>query len=549
MPAYPYAGIPPGGLGVEAYTPGMTDTAARPRSVSAGIAWARAAASGLCTDLAPASGGTVEIAAPWTGEALHELRHATVRDVDAAEDAARGAQAAWAASSPEQRRGILFRAHDLLLARRRDVADLLQLETGKARGTAVEEIFAAASVLRHVAVTASGVLAPRRRPGLVPGISSVRVDHLPKGLVSVVTPWNFPLALAAMDVIPALAAGNAVLQKADDQAVLTVLTLRRALVDAGLPPAVWQVVTGPGDPVGDAVVDAGDHIAFTGSTRTGIRVAERAATRLAGVSLELGGKNPMIVLDDVDPATAARQAVTACFSSTGQLCVSIERIYVLEAVAADFLLAFAEATAALRLGGGLDHGADLGSLTSRAQLERTTAHIRDAVGKGAILVAGGRERPDLGPLFVEPAILANVTPDMDCFAEETFGPVVAVHVVRDEEEAIAAANDSEYGLNASVLAGSAARGRRVARRLLAGTVNVNEGYRAAFGAVGAPQGGMRRSGLGRRNGPEGILRFTQARTIAQPSPLVPLPDSGAAAARLEPVLMGALRVLRALRLP
>ena len=529
----------------------MTETASSAvvRSVSGGIAWARTRAAVLTDDLVPAHGETVPIIAPWTGEVLHELTQATEQDVDAAETAGRTAQRAWSATTAAHRRRILFRAHDLLLARRGEVVDLLQLETGKARGTAFEEFFAAAATLRHTAVTAGGILAPQRRGGAIPGLMSVRVDQVPKGLVSVITPWNFPLSLTAFDVIPAIAAGNAVLQKIDDTTALNVLAFRRALIDAGLPPAVWQIVVGPGSSVGNAVVDAGDHVAFTGSTATGATIAERVAPRLKSVSLELGGKNPMIVLDDIDPQAAARQAVAACFSSTGQLCVSIERIYVLEEVASEFLVAFAEATARIALGSGLDYGADVGSLSSASQLERVSAHVQDAVDKGAIVVVGGRARPDLGPLFYEPTILANVTPDMDCFAGETFGPVVAVHIVRTVEEAIADANDSEYGLNASVLSGSTRRAAAVARRIDAGSVNINEGYRATFGALGVPQGGMKRSGLGRRNGPEGILRYTQSRAIAAPSPLVPLPDSGRAAAALEPVLTGALHVLRALRLP
>lgn len=529
----------------------MTDTAHHraERTPADGIAAARRRAADLTADLAPASGDTKPIAAPWTGEVIHELRHATVQDVDAAESAARDAQAAWSQTTHAHRRAILLRAHDLVVQRRREIVDLLQLETGKARGTAFEELFSAAGVLRNVAVTAARVLAPSRRYGVIPGITTVRVDQVPKGLVSVITPWNFPLALTAMDVVPALAAGNAVLHKIDDQTVLTALAYRRALVDAGLPPELWQVVVGPGAVVGNAVVDAGDHVAFTGSTKTGIGIAERVAPRLKTVSLELGGKNAMIVLDDVDPVVAARQAVAASFSSTGQLCVSIERIYVLEPVAAAFIDALRERTEGLHLGAGLDYVADIGSLTSRSQVEHIDAHVTDALGKGATLVAGGRARPDLGPYFYEPTVLTDVTPDMACFADETFGPLVAVHVVRTVDEAVAAANDSEYGLNAAVLSRSVARARRVAERLDAGSVNLNEGYRATFGAFGAPQGGMKHSGLGRRNGHEGILRYTQARTIGAPSPLVPLPDSGAAAAAFEPILTGALVALKALRLP
>lgn len=529
----------------------MTDTAS-PRTGparAASLFRARAVAVALTRDLVPARGETVTVEAPWTGAPLVDVTRATVRDVDAAEAEARAAQSAWATTPFRQRRAILLRAHDSFLARRREVVDLLQWETGKARGTAFEEFFSAASTLRHTAVTAASVLAPRTRGGIVPGLTRARVDLQPKGLVSVVTPWNFPLSLSAMDVIPAIAAGNAVLHKLDERTLLSALLLRRCLVRAGLPAQLWQVVAGAPDPIGNAVVDAGDHVAFTGSTAAGARIAERAAPRIASVSLELGGKNPMIVLDDVDPVRAARQAVNACFASTGQTCVAIERIYVLRPVAGRFLAEFQRVTSTLVIGGRLDYTADIGSLSGAAQLARVDAHVRDAKAKGARVLTGGRARGDLGPYFYEPTILTAVAGEMDCVTEETFGPVVAVHVVDSVEEAIAAANDSDYGLNAAVLCGSTSRGHRVARRLVAGTVNINEGYRTTIGAVGLPQGGMRRSGLGRRNGPEGILRFVQPRAISAPSALLPLPDSGAAAARMESLFVAALVALKTLRLP
>ena len=286
---------------------------------------------------------------------------------------------------------------------------------------------------------------------------------------------------------------------------------------------------------------------FTGSTATGKVVAERASRRLIGVSLELGGKNPMIVLDDVDPVKAAADAAYGCFAASGQLCVSMERLYVEKGVAPAFLEAFAARTAALRLGTALDFSTDVGSLATKAQLERVTAHIDDAVAKGATVLAGGKPRPEIGPYFVEPTVLTGVTDEMTCSRNETFGAVVAVHVVDSAEEAVALANDSEFGLNASVLSGSRARARRVAALLDAGSVNVNEGYRATFSAVDAPMGGVKLSGLGRRNGPEGLLRFVEPHTIAESTGILQLPRTGAEFAKLVGLMGLYLRVAKLLR--
>lgn len=273
----------------------------------------------------------------------------------------------------------------------------------------------------------------------------------------------------------------------------------------------------------------------------------QAAQNLTGVSLELGGKNPLIVLDDVDPAKAAADAAYACFASMGQLCMSIERIYVERGVADDFLSAFTSRARSLVLGAGFDYAADVGSLASQAQLGRVTAHVEDALAKGATLLAGGRARPDLGPLFFEPTILGRVTPDMDCYANETFGPVVAVSVVDSEGEAILAANDSEFGLGAAVFSGSAGRGRRVAAALEAGSVNVNEGYRGSFSSIDAPMGGVKHSGLGRRNGPEGLLRFVDATTVSEATGLLQLPRLGREFARLAGPLLLLAVVLKTIR--
>jgi succinate-semialdehyde dehydrogenase/glutarate-semialdehyde dehydrogenase len=501
----------------------------------------------LVADITSTSGKTAEVIAPFTGERLHALPLSSAKDVAEASGSARVAQAAWRAAGFAHRRAVLLKAHDLLLERTDELLDILQTETGKTRGQAFEEVFQAVNTTRYYAVSARRVLATRRRRAGIPVVFQTRVSYRPKGLVGVITPWNYPVALSVMDVIPALAAGNGVVQKADNQGALSILASRRAFIDAGVPAALWAVVTGPGDEVGNAVVDAADYVCFTGSTPTGTGVGERAMAKLHGASLELGGKNPMIVLDDVVPAKAAADAVYSVFSSMGQLCVSIERIYVDRTVADEFTAAFVERTKALRQGPALDYTTDVGCLTSAAQLARVKKHVDDAVAKGATVLAGGRERPDLGPYFYEPTVLTDVTSDMVCFAEETFGSVVAITVVDDEDAAVAAANDSEFGLNASVFSGSRARGRRVAERIEAGSVNINEGYRATFSSIDAPMGGMKHSGLGRRNGPEGLMRFVDARTVAEATGVLTLPRTGPEFAKLSGLMVTLLRVLKGVR--
>jgi len=244
---------------------------------------------------------------------------------------------------------------------------------------------------------------------------------------------------------------------------------------------------------------------------------------------------------------AARKAVYACFTSMGQLCVSIERIYVDRRVAEAFTDEFARSTAALVLGGAFDYSTDVGSLTSAAQLERVAGHVNDAVSKGATVLAGGKARPEIGPYFFEPTVLTNVTPAMECFSGETFGPVVAVTVVDSEAEAIAAANDTQFGLNASVFTGTPSRGRRIADLLNAGSVNINEGFRGSFSSIDAPMGGMKQSGLGRRNGVEGMMRFVDARTVSEATGLLPLPNRGRQFESLIGVMVVFLKVLKAIR--
>ncbi|MFM1917356.1 MAG: succinate-semialdehyde dehydrogenase, partial [Actinomycetota bacterium] len=412
------------------------------------------------------------------------------------------------------RAAVILRFHDLLLEHRHEVLDVVQRETGKARKDANEEVLDIALVARHYARDARRLLRNRRHLGAFPLIVGTEVVRHPKGVVGVISPWNYPLTLAVSDAIPALIAGNAIVIKPDAQTTLSALWLADLLSRAGLPEDLFQVVAGDGAVVGPMVVDRADFIMFTGSTRVGREVAARCAQRLIDFSMELGGKNAIIVRADVDVERAAAIAVRASFANAGQLCMSMERIYVHESIYDEFLAAFARRTEGLRMSAHVGWGSDIGSLISKKQLDRVTEHVDDAVARGADVVIGGKARPDVGPYFFAPTILTGVDESMTLCSVETFGPVVSVYPVSSDEEAVRRANDTEYGLNASVVSRDNRAAQAIARQLRAGTVNVNEGYAAAWASKRAPMGGMGASGLGRRHGDEGMLKYTEAQTIA-----------------------------------
>ncbi|GAB2693158.1 succinic semialdehyde dehydrogenase [Kitasatospora kifunensis] len=538
----------------------MTDITAESRSIGrnpvapgAGRTVASAVPQSLVRRLArgiTATGGAEPAVtrAPLTGEVLAELPQSTTEDVKVAFELARRAQQAWAALPVRRRAAVLLRFHDLLLKRQDEVLDLIQAETGKARLHAFTEVLATTMAARHYGRAAVGYLRDRRRGGAVPVLTKAVEARRPKGVIGQISPWNYPLELSVGDALPAFAAGNAVVNKPDTQTALTALWARELLIEAGLPADLWQIVVGEGPVVGPAVVEHADYVAFTGSTATGREVAQRAAGRLVGASLELGGKNAMLVLADADLEKAAEGAVRACFDSAGQLCIAVERLFVHRSVADAFLARFAERTRALRLGGGLAYGADMGSLVSARQLETVSRHVEEAVKAGATVLAGGQARPELGPLFYEPTILDGVTPEMAVCAEETFGPVVSVYRFDTEEEAVERANATSYGLNSSLWTKDTRRGRAIAARLRTGTVNVNEGYAAAYGSVASPMGGMGESGLGRRHGAEGILRYTEGQTIATQRLLPIAPSLGLSDEKFAAVFTTSLRALKALRI-
>jgi acyl-CoA reductase-like NAD-dependent aldehyde dehydrogenase len=488
------------------------------------------------------------VRAPFTGEIFGHIPAAQQPDIEVAVARARAAHSGWAARSSADRSRIFLRFHDLLLARQNEVLNLIQLETGKARRHAFEEVIDTAVVCRYYARHAKSFLRPRRRQGAIPVLTKTWEMRVPYGVVGCIVPWNYPLNLGITDAAAALLAGNTVVLKPDHQTTFTALWALALLREAGLPADVLQVVTGEGPLVGPMLIDRVDYIMFTGSTLTGKAVARPALDRLIGCSLELGGKNPMIVLADADMDAAVEGATRGCFVGAGQVCISIERIYVDASKFEEFVSRFTARAQSLKIGAALDFSIEMGSLTSQRQLDTVEEHVRDAVAKGAVLHCGGRRRPDIGPLFYEPTILTRVDPSMKLYADETFGPVVAVYPFANVEEAVERANATRYGLSASIWTGDSAAALRLAKRMRSGSVNINEAYSATWGSVDAPLGGMKESGLGCRHGAEGILKFTEPQTIAAQR-LMPLglpPGDGAAArARLLTWMVKLVRYLGA----
>ncbi len=461
------------------------------------------------------TGTTTQVTSPMNGAPLANIPQSSTEDVAEAFRRARKAQVAWAKVSIDERARILHRLHDIVFDRQVEIMDLIQLESGKARKHAYDEPLHIALTARYYARTAHRHLDTERRPGVIPALTRLEVNRVPKGVVGIISPWNYPFTMALCDGLPALLAGNAVVTKPDAQTMLSALLGAELLEEAGFPRDLWQVVAGPGRELGTPIIERADYICFTGSTATGKIIARQAAEQLIGCSLELGGKNPFLVLRDADVERAAEGAVRASFSNAGQLCVSVERMFVADQVYDRFVERFVARTKAMSLGASLEWGVDMGPLISADQLETVEAHVADAVAKGARVLAGGRARPDLAPYFFEPTILEGVTPEMTCFGNETFGPVISLYRFHDESDAIARANDGDYGLNAAIYSKDGDRARVIARQVKCGTVNINEAFGATFASIDAPMGGMRQSGMGRRQGAEGIHRYTEVQSVAQ----------------------------------
>ncbi|MEK9987253.1 MAG: succinic semialdehyde dehydrogenase [Aquiluna sp.] len=455
---------------------------------------------------------SIKVVDPLTGNKLHEIEAHSASDVALRFQSAREAQPGWAAAGSKARARVASQLVDSLIAKQEDLMDMLQKETGKSRSHAFEEITGALAAISYYAKVTPKLMKRQKVRGGVPLLISAYTEPAPVGAVGIVTPWNYPLALTMMDVIPALMAGNAVVQKADNQTAKTVLMARDIAVSAGVPELIWQVVHGEASEVGNALIDHCDYLAFTGSTATGKLVAQRAASRLIGYSLELGGKNPMIVLPGANVAEAAEMALASAFGNAGQLCVSIERLYVPNHAMAAFELELKNRVESLKVGSSSEFEYDLGALSSVAQLERVSGFVQRSIDEGARLVTGGKVLSDIGPNFYAPTVLADIPHGAEVLHKEVFGPVIALVGYDSLDEAVELANATEYGLNASVV-GDKKAAMDVASKLMAGSVNINEGYRASMATMAAPMGGMKQSGMNRRSGPDGLLRVTEKRTI------------------------------------
>jgi len=457
--------------------------------------------------------GYTDVHNPATSELVSRVPRASISDVGAAVERARAAQERWAATPLRARRRILERFHDLVRERGDSLMDTIQSESGKSRRDAVTEVATVMGTARYYAVHAARHLREHRGKAAVPGITTAHVVYKPLGVVGLITPWNFPFLLGVGDALAALMAGNAVVTKPSELTPLSALAAAELLAEAGLPPDLFIVLNGPGSKIGQELIQHVDYVGFTGSTEVGRRVATAAAERLIPFSLELGGKNPMLVLEGARINDAVQGLISGAFCNSGQTCISIERVYVQESMWDAFVAAAVQRVGELKVGWSTRWDMDIGSLISEDQAEIVERHVRTAESAGATVLAGGRRRTDLGASFFEPTLLTGVTPDMEIFADETFGPVATLHKVRDEAEAVRLANESAYGLNASVWAGSRGKAvRELASQLNVGTANVNSTL-LIYNSFDVPMGGVGDSGLGRRHGAHGIQRYCNEQAI------------------------------------
>jgi acyl-CoA reductase-like NAD-dependent aldehyde dehydrogenase len=448
---------------------------------------------------------------PVTGEQVGRLDVATSEDVAAAVAGARDAQPAWQELGFSGRAAVLRRFERLLVSRQEEILDTLQRETGKPRREALLEPLTVARTGQFYRARGQRLLRDRRAPAAVPGLTRARITRKPHGVVGFITPWNYPFLLAVGDPIPALLAGNSVVVKPSELTPLSAELGADLLAEAGVPEGVFSLVHGGGK-AGAELVRCVDYISFTGSTPIGRKIAVAAGERLIPYSLELGGKNSMIVLDGAPVEQAVDGFLAGAFFNAGQTCIAVERVFVEDPIYEEFERLATEKAGRIRLGWSHEWDVEMGCLIDQQHADRVVAHIDDAVERGARVLTGGRRRQDLGPTFVEPTLLADVSPDATLYAEETFGPVVALYRVRDASEAIERANDTPYGLHASIWSRSGAQSFELARRLDTGSVAANSTL-MIYHSFGVPMGGVKQSGIGRRHADVGLLRFTQSQGL------------------------------------
>ena len=457
-------------------------------------------------------GRSIDKRSPVTGEALGEFHVSTKEEVDAAVARARSAFASWGRTTVKQRLDILKRIKDVVRLHGEDYARRISDDTGKPLvDSLLTELMSVPLYIDYYASVAPKVLARKKVAGniLFPGKTSY-VEHFPMGVVGVISPWNFPFQLAMVPVVSALIAGNTVVLKPSEVTPITGEIIAEIFKRIGIPTGVVEVVQGDGS-TGAALTEADvDKIFFTGSVATGRRVMATAAKRPIPVELELGGKDAMIVCADANLERAAKGAVWGGLVNCGQMCVSVERIFVEESVHDRFVALLQKEVARVRVGGPDEH-ADMGPMTFARQIETVERHVADALAKGAKVLSGGKrvERPGQ---FFEPTVLTEVRPGMEIYDEETFGPVLPVVKVRSLDEAVRLANEHQYGLNGSVWTSDVDKGIEIASKMVCGQVTVNDVV-VSVGNPALPFGGVKSSGFGRYHGPEGLLTFTHQKAI------------------------------------
>ncbi len=453
--------------------------------------------------------------APATGELIAEVPVVDAEGVAAAVARARRAQVDWGKRSVSERSTALLRFRDLLVAEGPDLAALLSVECGKPEMEAyMAEIFTLADLTTYFCKHAPGIL---RDESISLHLMKHRRSYIhfqPRGVIGIISPWNFPLVIPGGDMVMALLAGNAVVIKPSEVTPLIALRLGELVAEAGLPEGLVAIVAGYG-PTGAALIEAGvDKIVFTGSVATGKRVAEACARKLIPCALELGGKAPAVVLPGANLERTARALVYGAFCNSGQICVSVERAYVHTDVYDALLARVVELTSRLRQGNPADGAVDVGAIIHGPQIDNAQAQVGDAVDRGAKVETGGAAREGAGQFF-PPTVLSGVPQDARVMHEETFGPLLPLHRVESVDEAVDKANDSHLGLMAYVFSRSAREGEAVARRLVAGTVMINDVLNS-YAMPETPWAGLKQSGIGRIHSAEGLRDMCQARHINAP---------------------------------